>query len=73
MIIVYKGQYGNSGNYTGCAANKNKPAIATVTFKGNYKSLKKMTKDFFIEQADISDEDMEAYAPDNPRAGALRL
>lgn len=47
----YKVTYKN--NTKAGAANKNKPATATITFLGNYKSIKKMTKDFYIDQADL--------------------
>jgi hypothetical protein len=49
----YKVTYAN--NKKAGEINGNKLASATVTFKGNYKSLKKQSKHFFITQADISD------------------
>ncbi|MBR1876794.1 MAG: Ig-like domain-containing protein, partial [Lachnospiraceae bacterium] len=48
----YKVTYKN--NKKAGAANKNKPATATVAFKGNYKKIKSRTEEFFIEQADLS-------------------
>lgn len=36
-------------------ANDDKPATATITFKGNFKYLEKQTKEFYITQADLSD------------------
>ncbi|MCR5405662.1 MAG: Ig-like domain-containing protein, partial [Lachnospiraceae bacterium] len=40
-------------NKKAAAANKGKLSTATITFKGNYKSLKKVEKKFYIKQADL--------------------
>lgn len=58
----YKVTYAN--NQKAGAANKNKPATATVTFTGNFKDLKKQAKDFFITQADLGNKDVKVNIPD---------